>query len=398
MEACKKDYCTGCGLCAQLCPASCITMGEDGEGFLYPVVAEDHCLHCDRCKKVCPVLLEQKAFPATFYMAWHKDDKVLEKSSSGGVFTALAQIIFSRGGVVFGGALDFATRDVRHVAAETEEDLDALRFSKYYQSDASASYGAVRNCLQAGRWVLFTGTPCQVAALYSFLGDTDLTRLLTMDVICHGVTCKAVVEAYLRGKERKYKGKITQFFFRVKTNSIWWNSGGTSMKLVFHDGRVRYEHLKYDTFFTGFNEALFLRESCYRCKFSGTQRISDFSVGDYWGVPLDSVPQKQLKLGVSLLLVNTDKGRELLPELQEYLDISEIEAVHPIAHNRSLRQPFACPPKREEFFRKIRSRPFDRIVKSCCWSYYAKTFIKSALRAALGKRNYTKLKCMVRGK
>lgn len=398
MEVCKKDYCTGCGLCTQLCPAGCITMGEDSEGFLYPVVAEEDCLHCNKCRTACPVQHQQELRPATFYMAWHKDEEVLEKSSSGGVFTALAQIILARGGVVFGAALDFSTRDIKHRAVEAVEDLDILRLSKYYQSDAAISYGAVRDCLQAGRWVLFTGTPCQIAALYAFLGKADRTQLITMDVLCHGVTSKAVVEAYLRGKERKYKGKITQFFFRVKTNSIWWDSGGTSMKLVFHDGRVRYEHLKYDTFFTGFNEFLFLRESCYRCKFCGTKRIGDFSAADYWSVPPTSVPSKQLRLGVSLLLVNTDKGRGLLRELQQYMDIEVIEAARPVAYNRALSRPGRRHEKRDAFLREVRTGDFDRLVKSCCWKYYAKTLIKSALLSVLGENNYARVKRIVKVK
>ena len=224
---CTKEQCTGCGACVQICPKQCITMRPDSEGFRYPFVDEQQCVNCKKCVDVCPVSHAPTIHAATFYMAWHKDKDVLLHSSSGGVFTALATIVLRRGGVVFGAALDEATREVYHTMAENEEELDKLRMSKYYQSDTRDVYQIVRTKLQEGRQVLFSGTACQVAALYCFLGDkVEWPNLLTVDVLCHGVSSKKVVDAYISSKEKRYKKRIRSIRFRVKGSDVEWQSGG----------------------------------------------------------------------------------------------------------------------------------------------------------------------------
>ena len=397
MEICKDTICTGCGLCSRVCPKSCIKMIENKEGFIHPITDEELCVHCGLCKNKCPMNIDQLKWPAQFYMAWNKDEEVLQSSSSGGIFTALAQIVFAKNGIVFGAELDFATRKIRHVAIEKMTDLDRIRLSKYYQSDASSSYEEVKHYLDEGRWVLFSGTACQIAALYSYLSKSRKDRLVTMDILCHGVTSKKVIDAYLKSKENKYNKRIVKYYFRVKTEDIWWSRGGTSMKLVFEDGNVSYEHVSTDTFFTGFNSNIYLRESCYNCHFCGSDRISDFTVADFWGINKQIVPEKQLKLGISVLLVNTDKGRKLLEELTPYVAFEEVQPSAASRRNRAFIEPNIRPNIRDAFFKNLKKgKDFDKTIHRLCYKHYAKQTTKKMLNTLLGEQRTQQMKRLLK--
>lgn len=196
----NKAACCGCKACAAVCPKKCIKMVTDREGFWYPEVDQSACINCGKCERVCPVLNRKKRQPRKFgrkaYAAINTDPEIRFQSSSGGIFTAIAEAIIDRGGVVFGAAFDkeFA---VRQVFAETKEDLAAFRGSKYVQSDMGDAYSSVLRFLQSGRIVLFSGTPCQIGALKSFLGK-EYPNLITVDLICHGVPSPMVWEKYVR--------------------------------------------------------------------------------------------------------------------------------------------------------------------------------------------------------
>ena len=236
MEICNRQSCTGCGACVNICGKSAITMQKDYEGFLYPYIDESSCVNCGLCQKVCPANKDMPVSAATFYMAWHKNDEVLEKSSSGGVFTALADYVLTRNGVVFGAVKNPDTQEVCHIMINDAKDLDKLRLSKYYQSDTKKVYQQVKEILLQNRFVLFSGTACQVAGLYSALDQWKINpeiikgeasrRLITADVLCHGCTSKKVVSCYIKAKEKQYKKKIIDYHFRVKTKDVGWQSGG----------------------------------------------------------------------------------------------------------------------------------------------------------------------------
>lgn len=398
MDICNHNFCTGCGVCKSVCKFDSISFHEDAEGFVYPVVDANKCRKCGTCIRTCPMNRESfNTKPADFYMAWHKDKDVLMHSSSGGVFTALSQYVFRLKGCVFGAAVDFDTHEVYHMMIETEEDLQKLRYSKYYQSNVGNSYEEVRKQLEEDRWVLFSGTACQIAALYQYLGSNQNEKLITMDVLCHGVTSKKIFEKYLESKEKKYDNKVAAYSFRVKNDSIWWSKGSTMMMMMM-DGSVVYENLKTDTFFTAFNNNIILRESCYRCKFCGTNRISDFTGADFWGIKPEMVDTDQLKTGVSIFLVNSDKAKALLPALINDLEITPIDSALPISHNRALVQPNDRPINRDKFFETIENHDFDRTVKYFYKKKYLKQGFKSGIIKVIGEEQLNNVKKIVKGK
>lgn len=221
-ENCKYELCTGCGSCLQSCPMHCISMQEFKDGFLYPIIDSERCIHCNKCRSVCPINKEKSVNDeAEFFMGWHKDINVLTKSSSGGAFTAIASLVLEQGGIVYGAYFEEDTFSVKHISIENINDLDKLRLSKYYQSQIEEVYIEIKAILQTGREVLFSGTACQIAGLYSYLGG-DYRNLITVDVLCHGVTNKKVVNAYIRSKEKRYKKTVKTFRFRLKPNDSDW--------------------------------------------------------------------------------------------------------------------------------------------------------------------------------
>lgn len=391
---CDSLKCTGCGACVQSCPQNCIEMEKNTEGFAYPIINQELCINCKKCVKICPNNHSFSKFKSQFYMAWHKNRDVIMNSSSGGVFTALAQIIFSRGGIVFGGELNPVTHDVVHVPINSEKELYRIRLSKYYQSDTSKIYNVVVKQLKLGKYVLFSGTACQIAGLLSIVGP-DKNRLITVEVLCHGVTSKFIVDRCIESKEKHYKKKIKQIFFRVKGKDLPWQ-GGSRMKLVFDDNSSVVEDKNSDTFFKGFNESLFLRESCYRCSYCGTERIADFTIADFWGIKKGKVDKQQEKDGVSLMLVNSLKAREILLDLKNLLYIEPIEEEEAIPYNHALVEPNTRPSERDYFFSKIYNKGFDPLIKHIYWWFYFKQRVKKILLYCVGKKNFNKIITVLR--
>lgn len=197
-------------------------MTADDEGFIYPAIDFNRCISCNKCRKICPVNSPVTKTPSQFYMAWHNSSDVLLKSSSGGIFTSLANYIFEKKGVVFGVAQNPEKVYAYHVAIENADSLDKLRKSKYYQSDTLLVYKEVKNLLAQGRWVLFTGTACQIVALQNVLGNICKDTLVTMDVLCHGITSSKVIRYYLADMENIFGKHIVGFDFRAKTPRFGW--------------------------------------------------------------------------------------------------------------------------------------------------------------------------------
>ncbi len=401
MQICKNDLCTGCGACVQACPMQCISMGVSFEGYQYPVIDASKCAHCNKCVKTCHVNKEwNKHKESVFFMGWHRSMEILRNSSSGGAFTALADLVFDENGVVFGACFDNDTWEVRHIAIERKEDLPKIRLSKYYQGRMDNVYVLAKQYLVQNRVVLFSGTSCQIAGLYSFLGK-DYQNLLTTDILCHGIASKKVVDAYIKNKEKKYKKKIVDFRFRLKPDdSDWMSGGGTRMRLNFTDGSHVIEHKDLDTYFVGFNQYLFLRKSCYQCKYAGGDRIADFTLADYWGVPDDRITNVQKQYGVSLILVNSEKARTLVSEISKEMVLEETNPAIAISHNQALVKPSTPHPHREKFFSEIDTFDFDKLVHKYNRKYYVKFYIKLVLTKLLGEDNYmhiwTKMKSVIR--
>lgn len=386
-EICPKRNCTGCGCCANICPAKCISMKEDAEGFLFPYIIEDECIHCNLCEKKCPANSLSAQNVSTFYMAWHRNPEVVLESSSGGVFTGLAEYVIRRKGVVFGAVKDNQSRIVYHCGTKDRGGLSKMRLSKYYQSKTGDTYKEVKKYLNNGTQVLYTGTACQIAGLYSYLGNTGIDNLITSDVLCHGVASKKVVDQYIISKEKQFKKEILEISFRVKDKKVGWSGGGgTRMKIDFKDGASYVSEKGYDTFFTGFNRNDFLRESCYKCKYCGTKRIADFTMADFWGCDSKRLPDGQMKLGVSLLLCNSEKAKGILEELEGDLVIEPIDSKEAIPYNRALSKPQYRPASRDRFFVLMERKGFDRSIKQLHPERFIRYRVKVLLKMILPRR------------
>lgn len=306
------EDCCGCSACFNICPVQAITMQEDREGFKYPKIDERSCINCGKCEKACPVLHAETAgrtlHPA-FYAVWNRQDEARLSSSSGGVFRVLAEDVLADGGVVYGAAFDVHNR-LRHVRAESADALVPLTGSKYVQSEIRTAFCQVRADLKNGRRVLFTGTPCQVAGLYAFLGGDD-ANLLTADVLCHGVPSPAVFERYL---ESLGVGEKCRIEFRNKDN------GWKKYEVVVGD-RV-HETFRANAYMKGFLSNLYLRPSCASCRFVGCRRPGDLTLGDFWGAGNFRKRYDDDK-GTSLVLLNSPKARSIFQTLQDKFSLAE---------------------------------------------------------------------------
>lgn len=306
------EDCCGCSACFNICPVQAITMQEDREGFKYPKIDERSCINCGKCEKACPVLHAETAgrtlHPA-FYAVWNRQDEARLRSSSGGVFRVLAEDVLADGGVVYGAAFDVHNR-LRHVRAESADALVPLTGSKYVQSEIGTAFCQVRADLKNGRRVLFTGTPCQVAGLYAFLGGDD-ANLLTADVLCHGVPSPAVFERYL---ESLGVGEKCRIEFRNKDN------GWKKYEVVVGD-RV-HETFRANAYMKGFLSNLYLRPSCASCRFVGCRRPGDLTLGDFWGAGNFRKRYDDDK-GTSLVLLNSPKARSIFQTLQGKFSLAE---------------------------------------------------------------------------
>ena len=376
---CNEDVCTGCGACMQKCPNHAIVMVLDTEGFIRPVIDQDKCIGCELCLRVCPQNRDIECHDGQFFMGWNYNVDILKTSSSGGFFSLISDFVLKHDGVIFGVVQDLETFELHHDYAVSSDEVGPMRLSKYYQSNTRNSFIEVQRFLDNGIWVLFTGTACQVAGLYSFL-NKDYEKLITIDVLCHGVASKAVIDSWIKGKEKAFKKKIKAFSFRVKDNHIGWQAGGgTRMKMEFEDGSFFIEDRAEDTYMIGFNKNLFLRESCYRCKYCGTKRVADFTIGDFWGCNREDVSEEQKKLGVSLVLLNTSKAHEIMEQCKDKFKIIEIDAKEAIPFNRALVRPNKRPKIRNWFYKAIKIVTYDSVIKCI----FAKRFVKIKIKKIL---------------
>ena len=368
--------CCGCSACANICPKHCIRMTENNEGFLYPQIQEENCVNCGACEKVCPVLQEASEEDSR-RQAWavvNQDQDVLMKSSSGGLFSALADEIIARGGCVFGAAFTADFSRVHHIMAGNLEDLCVLRGSKYMQSDLANCYPAVREQLNQDRWVLFTGTPCQIAGLKNFLGR-DHERLICADVICHGTPSSLLWRYYLNHIQKKLGGRAIDVCFRDKTDG--WKKYG--IKITAEDGRIYRCALGEDPYLRMFLKNVCLRESCYHCKVKENGFFSDITMGDLWGVE-QILPEINSSLGVSFALVHTEKGRLLFEQISRSTHVFTVDYERALLHNTALINSVMRPDERDRFFSDLDKFSWNKLERR-----YAKDRIGTVVRRMISK-------------
>ncbi len=306
---CSTKECCGCGVCVVACPVHCIELKEDEKGFLHPQINLQKCVGCRKCESVCPELGAQEKLQATprAYAAACKEDDIRLRSSSGGVFYALATDTLQRGGVVFGAAMSADCLEVRHICVDTKEDLHRIMGSKYVQSIMGDSYKQVKQYLQAGREVVFSGTPCQVEALRLYLKNVDTSKLFLVDLICHGVPASGIWRRYLV----EIAEDVRKVSFRDK--SYGWKR--YSLKVESEEKEI-VEKENENAYLMGFLNHLYCRPSCFGCKHKGEKRNSDITLGDFWKVS-KFLPNVDDDKGTSLLFVHSGKAREIVLMLIE---------------------------------------------------------------------------------
>ena len=346
IQICDKSKCCGCTACVNACPAQCIVMRRDREeGFDYPVANPDRCLGCGKCEAVCPVLNPSQARDSETAFAVRCEEYV-DGSSSGGVFPALAKIVIDEGGVVFGAVME-SDMIVGHAEAETMDEVERMRGSKYVQSDPYSSFWDAREYLKAGRKVLFTGTPCQIAGLKSFLGG-DHEDLLTVDTACHGVPSPGLWDVYVNALKARTQKNISSVNFRDKSRG--WRRYGFTCKGPEGENIVSLR-ASSDPYMALFMQDMTLRPSCYSCPARGGRSGSDLTLADLWNVA-SAVPALDDDRGVSGVLVNTDKGRKYMSCLKtETMLEVPVDAVK--AKNGGFAEAVAVPEKRAEFFKGL---------------------------------------------
>lgn len=409
---CDKEQCTGCMACSNSCKFGAITFVADKEGFLRPIIDLNKCVNCGRCEKSCPQIVNVTVpdMEKSVYACWVKDSEIRRNSTSGGAFTALSTSIFKKNGVVVGAGFDEQLR-VTHQIINTIDDLYKLRGSKYVQSYIGEIYLKVQELLKKGEIVLFSGTPCQVAGLYAFLGNSDFENLFTVDIVCHGVPSPKVFEDYKQYMTKKYRSRINEIYFRNKKPG--WVVFG--MKLNFQDGRI-YEKTTYrDPFIRAFLRELCLRPSCHSCKYANTQRVSDITIADFWGYIAKGDFDRDDDKGISMVMINSLKGKRLFDEAKEELFCWERPLEHAVNGNPALRNCFPPSPNRDEFWADYHKYGFTKgLVKKYMYAEsdpFAKQkrqrFVKDLphyithlpnimIMKILGKEKYERLKCKLK--
>lgn len=341
---CKADDCFGCLACANVCPKDCISVGTDNNGFICPVVDESRCIECNRCVKVCPannpLPLNR---PLNVYAGQMSSKEAAMASTSGGLFQALAHYVLALGGVVC-AARQEADNSLHHVIAHNEDELRQCLKSKYYQSSVDFCFREIKTLLRNGTKVLFCGTPCQVAGLLSFLGN-DTDGLFTCDLVCHGTPSKKVVDRYIADKEKEFHSKLTEIQFRDKTKG--W--AAMRMTMTFENGKSYSETAGYDDFYFGFFRGLYYRESCYNCPFAKEQRIGDITLGDFWGIE-DTKTELDPQKGISLIIVNTEKGSNLLSQIKDAVNMEPHTMEEARKKNHNLNGPSRRNPNYGRFY------------------------------------------------
>lgn len=356
----NKENCSGCHACYNACPKHCISMIADNEGFLYPQVNEEGCIKCGICVKTCPIITPQRKAKSEAdikaYGAYNKNEKIRKCSSSGGIFTLIAEWVINNGGVVFGAAFndDFS---VAHRAVSNVEGLAQLRGSKYVQSTIGDTYKQAEELLKTGKMVLFTGTPCQIGGLYSYL-KRDYDNLITQDIVCHGVPSRKIWEGYRAYHETKEKSKIQKVSFRNKERS--WKS--YQMAIDFQNGKKYRQISSGDSYLKSFVSNLCLRPSCYACAFKDKVRESDITLADFWGIQ-NVMPEMDDDKGTSLVLINSEKGQIVFDSIKESIVSREADINEALKYNSSAIQSVKMPDERNDFIKKVDEQGFDVAAK-----------------------------------
>ncbi|MFR9239388.1 MAG: Coenzyme F420 hydrogenase/dehydrogenase, beta subunit C-terminal domain [Clostridium baratii] len=342
-----KPQCCGCGSCINICPKNAITMKDDEYGFNYPIIDQNKCIRCGLCKKVCAYQSDDKGnSPIAVYAAALKESNSLKRSASGGVFFEVAKTILKEGGIVIGCSMETENNNLHpsHIIIDSEKDLIKLQGSKYVQSDTKFVFREIEKNLKSGIKVLFSGTPCQNAALKKYLENKEYDNLYLIDIICHGVPSTSIFKDYISFYNKKLDGNIKGFYFRDK--SCGW---GLRARVVYKKNGKELSKvlpIQFSSYYALFLQSEIYRENCYSCKYANKYRFSDLTLGDFWGigeVHPEYLNRNYGKLdeekGISCVLVNSEKGMRLMQCIKDNIILYESEFQKVAKNNGQLIQP-----------------------------------------------------------
>ena len=364
----KKEYCCGCGACKAACKINAITMKRDEYGFEFPVIDESKCVGCKKCKDVCAYQngnnqnKTDKAFAAV-----SKSTDVMQ-SASGGVFASVAAEFIKNGGIAAGCSLESndGRLEPKHIIVDKPEDLHKLLGSKYVHSDTTEIFEKIKQLLNDNKNILFSGTPCQVDALYSYLGKR-YDNLYTIDLICHGVPSKKMFSDYLSMLSNKY-GLVKEFVFRDKQKGLTF----VSRALCENNGKEKYKYIQYgeSSYYSNFLRCNTYRECCYSCKYANENRVGDITIGDFWGIKTQhpelfdgSHSEFDSDKGISCILQNTEQGKKLIEYYGKGLSLypSTFEKIE--KENKQLSEPSVPKGNREEIMNIYKLKGYEEFDK-----------------------------------
>ena len=349
----EKNMCSGCGACKDICPFGAIDMELDKEGFYYPRINQDKCINCGLCARSCPFnrkSINRDKEPKRIVGVKVKNLDERKTSRSGGIFTAMANYCLSQNGIIYGCVLDKELK-VYHTSAESKEEANRFKGSKYVKSDLKDTYNRIKADLEAGKKVLFSGTGCEVAGLLATLKNVDTSNLYTCDIICHGVPSPMIYREFIDFMEKEHNSKITHIDFRDKSN-------GSSSHLETLTCVTKKMTTNYYTEL--FYSHYILRPSCYNCQFSNMDRIGDITIADFWGIKEENESFYD-EDGVSLALINAEKGEELFSNIIDDIDFIDVNTKSYMQHN--LKKPSIEPSNRDEFWKDYEEQEFEYIMK-----------------------------------
>lgn len=352
-----KQDCSGCTACMNACPTTAISMREDEEGFLYPSINDEICINCGLCRKVCS--WEHPKYDGdekpTVLASILKNKEERQRSTSGGVFYAVAEWIISQGGVVYGAAFD-ENFQLHHIGVYTIDGLQKLRGSKYLQSNLGTVFKDIERELKTGRWCYFTGTGCQVAGLRAFLRK-DYPSLITSDIVCHGVPSQKLFDEHITYLEEKYYDKVVSYQFR----DCQKGKGGETVNFA-HRKTIKKPGYVLSPYLYSFMYGLTHRYSCYGCRFAQLPRQGDITLADFWGIEY-IYPKFDRSNGASLLLLNTQKGRDLWDKIKGNCTFEVSNVRDASKHNGNLVHPSDMPSIRNSVYQEIKHKGYAIVAK-----------------------------------
>lgn len=383
----NRYNCCGCGACEQACPVGAIIMQGDAEGFLYPKIDQYKCISCNKCERVCPF---QNGLPRTeaktTFLLIDKNDERRNEASSGGAFELACHAFISDSDsfAIWGCTLDQNFKAV-HTCVYTFDDIYQLKKSKYIQSDLQDAFQRIHRQLSTGSMkVVFSGTPCQTAALRLFL-QREYDNLMTIDFVCHGVPSQKAFDAYIKEFEKRIGEKVQSFTFRNKDNG----TDPYGVKITSSSGETYIESSSDNAFMFGYLNGFLFRPSCYNCPFASVTRHSDITIADYWGI--EEYLKKttvSLSRGSSMLLINTHKGAAIYRKIQTRDDVYTCEVPISVAlkNNQNLSHNSEEQPYREKFYRFLHQYPFsEALSRSQYPPFYKRVYHR--LKKSLARRH-----------